>query len=233
MATVTLEINTPDTGNTPNTSGAFTPATLDLLIVIIAASETVTDPAASALTSSVGLTFSQITRATYRTSLDSLYMFVSNTLVTAAQAISQTVTFTPADTASGTNISVVSVTGMKRSGLNAIRQFAQQINQAAGTPAPAFALAALTANAAVGAVGNNTNPATMTPPAGWTENGDLGYITPTTGLEHASINSGFTGTTVTWGSASGSTFASIIVELNTSEKDPYKPEMQRGPVLAQ
>jgi hypothetical protein len=232
MATVISEINTPDTGNTPNASGSFTPILSDLLIVIIAASETVTDPASSALTSSVGMTFTQIARATYRTSLDSLYMFVSNTLVSNAAA--QTVSFAPADPASGTNICVVAVAGMKRSGLNAIRQFATQINQVAGTPAPAFSRAALTENAVIGAIGNNTNPATMTVPAGgWTENGDIGYITPTTGCEHVSRNSGFTGTTVTWGSASASTFASIIVELNTSEKDPYAPEMQRGPVLAQ
>lgn len=232
MAAVTLEINTPDTGNTPNISGSFTPAVGDLLICFVVGSESVTNNP-TFISSIAGNSFIQFVKATYRTSLDTLYGFVANQLIITGEAIAQTVTYNPADTASGSCISVVAVSGMSRIGLNAIRQFAIQENQAAGTPAPVFSQAALTANAVLGAIGNNTNPATMTVPAGWTENGDLGYITPTTGLEHVSLNSGFTGTTVTWGSASGSTFASIIVELNTSQIDPYHPEMQRGPVLAQ
>jgi hypothetical protein len=232
MAAVTHRVGTADTGNTPNTSGAFTPAVGDLLVVLIVASESVTDPAASAVSSSAGITFSQVTRATYRTSLDSIYMFVANTLVTAA--VSQTVTYNPADTASGTVISVCSVSGMKRTGLNAIRQFAKQDNQAAlGTPAPSFGLSVLTGNVTLGLVGNNSNTASVGAPAGWTEASDTGYATPTTGSEYVFRDSGFTGTTVTWSSTSPSTFAAMILELNTSEKDPYKPDMQRAPVLAQ
>lgn len=223
MATVTHEISTADTGNTPNASGAFTPAADDLLIVFIVASATVTDPASSALTNSQGITFTQILRAQCASGVDSIYAFVANSLVTSGQAVSQTVTFNPADVANGTNIFVAAVAGMTRVGIDAILQSAKQDNQAAGTPAPAFGASAQTGNPTLGVIGNATNPAGLTPPTSWTEGGDIGYATPTTGGEYVYRNSGFTGTTITWGSASASAFGSIIIELDTSvpASNPY------------
>lgn len=214
MAAVTFEIGTADSGNTPNTSGAFTPALNDLLIVFCIGSATV--QATAALTSSVGMTFTQILRATYAASVNSIYAFVANALV--SNAASQTVTFDPApDTANGSNIFVFAVAGMTRVGLNAILQSAKQDNQAASTtPAPAFAVAALTGNVTLGGVGNNSNPAGLTTPTGWTESSDIGYNTPTTGGEVVFRNSGFTGTTITWGSTSATVFGDIILELDTS-----------------
>jgi len=225
VATVVHEIATADTGNTPNASGAFTPALNDLLIVFIVASATVTDPASSALTNSAGLTFTQFLRAQCAASVDSIYGFVANQLAT---AVSQTVTFNPADAANGTNIFVASVTGMSRTGLSAIRQSALQSNQAAGTPAPVFPAVALTANPTLGVIGNATNPATMTTPSGWAEAADIGYATPTTGGEYVTRDSGFTGTTITWGSASASAFGAIIVELDTSAPPAaFYPALER------
>lgn len=214
MAAVTHRVITADTGNTPNTSGAFTPALDDLLIAFVVASATVENP--GALTSSIGgFTFSLVTNALYRASSNTIYVFVADALV--SSAVSQTVTFDPVDTASGTVIAVASVSGMSRTGALAIRQSAKQENQAAsGTPAPAFSSAALTDNPTFGVVGNETNPAGMTEPTGWTEGGDTGYVTPTVGAEYVYRDSGFTGTTITWGSASASAFGSIIVELDTS-----------------
>ena len=150
-------------------------------------------------------------------SVNSIYAFVSDQLV--SNAASQTVTFDPADAANGTIIFVNAVAGMSKSGTAAIRQFAKQDNQAAGTPAPAFSSNALTENVTLGVVGNATSPAGLTAPTSWTEpasTGDLGYSTPTTGGEYVFRNSGFTGTTITWGSASASAFGSIIIELDTS-----------------
>ena len=213
MATCTHEIGTADTGATPNTSGAFTPVIGDLLIVFVVASATV-DPAPT-LTNTEGTTFTLILRATYASSAHSIYAFVANQFVTSAS--SQTVTFnTPADTATGTVIFVNAVAGLTRAGLDAIRQSAKQDNiTTTSTPAPAFSQNANTNNPTLGVVGNQTNPATLTEPTGWTEASDLGYATPTTGGEYVFRNSGFDSTTITWGSTSAPGFGSIILEIDT------------------
>lgn len=213
MATVTHAVTTPDTGATPNTSGAFTPSLNDLLVVFVVASQTVQETAA--LTNSAGLTFTQFLRAAYATNVDSIYGFVSNALVSSAS--SQTVTFdTDSDASTGTVISVFGISGITRTGLSAVLQSAKQDNQAAGTPAPAFSSSALTGNPTLGVIGNDTNPAGLTEPGGWTEAADTGYGSPTTGGETVYRNSGFTGTTITWGGASATNFGAMIVELDTS-----------------
>ena len=229
MAAVTHRVTTPDTGNTPNTSGAFTPSLNDLLIVFMTVEASVSDP--GNLTSSVGgFTFTQVRAQLFRSSVDSLYCFVSNALV--SSATSQTVTTTPGDAGAGSIISVYSVSGMTNTGSSAIRQSGGQSNQGSGTiPAPAFGGAALTDNCCLGAVANASNPANVaTPPSGWTESQDTGYTTgAVTGLETVFRNSGETGTTITWGSASITAFASIVVELDTSA--PAAPTVKRLPAL--
>ena len=117
---------------------------------------------------------------------------------------------------------IYSVAGMLRTGPSgAVRQAAKQDNQAAATPAPAFTANALTGNPCYGAIFNATSPAGLAPPTGWTENAsaDHGQSSPTCGQESAYIDSGFTGTTVTWGSASASAFCSLICELDTTAPD--------------
>jgi hypothetical protein len=47
----------------------------------------------------------------------------------------------------------------------------------------------------------------------YTERADVGYSTPTTGLEVMSIDSGETGTSIAWGGTSGSAFCSLAIEL--------------------
>jgi len=181
----------------------------------------VTSAATAQFTSSVGLTFSQFAKATYNGSANSLYGFVSDGFVT--NAASQTVDFgVSGDETTGTIIFVCAVAGMPTSGLAAVRQFAVQNNgAAAGTPAPAFASLCLTGNVTLGCVGNNAAAAgSLTPPTGWTEpasTGDLAYATPSTGGEYCFRDSGFTGTTVTWGSASATVFGAIIVELAVTQ----------------
>lgn len=216
---MTHAIGTADTGVTPNVSGAFTPALDDLLIAFVSSATTV--DAAHPLSSSVGTTFTQITTAVKNASADRLYAYVADTLV--ASATSQTVTVSDAgDASAGTIIYVARVSGMRRLGPIAVRQSAIQSNgAAAGTPAPAFAVAALTENPCLGFVSNGTNPSTFTQPSGWTEGtADLGFATPTTGGEYAFINSGFTGTTVTWGSSSATAFGAIIIELDAAAVIP-------------
>lgn len=219
MATVTHRVTTPDTGNTPNATGAFAPASGDLLVVFVTKEASAAATIVSAdLTSSVAPTgFTLIRTQTFRSGADALCVFVADALTT--NTTSRTVSLASgADAGAGTIISVYSVAGITQTGAAAVEHHAGQSDQTAGTtPAPAFSGAARTINCCMGAVANATNPAGLTQPASWSESQDVGYTTgAVTGLETAFRNSGETGTTITWGSTSASAFASIIIELDIS-----------------
>ena len=212
-AAVTHAVTTTSTANTTSyASGAFTPAANDLLVAFVVASATT---ATGTMTDSQGLGFTKVTSRVYNSSAETIYLFVANNL---AAASSMTVTFDcTGDAATGVVIFVARVSGMTRTGTAAIRQSSGQNNLTAGTtPAPVFAAAALTGNPTLGVVGNLSNPAALTEPTGWTERGDTGFASPTRGGEYVSRDSGFTGTTITWGSAGATAKGDISVELDTS-----------------
>jgi len=127
----------------------------------------------------------------------------------------------------GGGIVVFKVTGMARSGWAAVRCYGGGTGAAAASPAVQLTYGpALTANAMIGGVYNETNPAGVTPPASWTEDPtpDLGYITPTTGFETARRGSGETGSTITWGSTSATIWSAVAIELDISAalfRDPF------------
>jgi hypothetical protein len=148
-------------------------------------------------------------------SADRIYVFVADAL---AAASSQTVTFNCSqDNATGAVIQVCSVAGMTRTGQGAVRQTASTPNATAGgTPAATFSAAALTGNPTLGIVSNGASPAALTPPTNWTEGNDTGYSTPPTGAEYVFRDSGFTGTTITWGGTSATAYGVGIIELDTS-----------------
>lgn len=217
MAAVTHRIATASSSNASSyASGAFTPAVGDLLVgMVVASGTTANTPTLTA--NSGAITFKMVAAAPLAASVDRAYLFVADQLV--PSAVSMTATFTcTQDAATGAVVFVASVSGMARTGLAAIRQLELAMNVAAGTPALSFPASCLTGNPTIGLIGNATNPAGLTAPTGWTENaaGDTGYTIPTTGAEYVYRDSGFTGTTVTWGSASASAYAGIIVELDTS-----------------
>lgn len=215
-ATVTHRVATASTANaTSYASGSFTPAAGDLLVAFVVASGTV---ATGTMTDSQSLGFTKVTSALKASSADTVYAFVSNNT---AAASSMTVTFDcTGDSATGAIIFVASVSGILKTGTSAILQSAVQENQAAGgTPAIAFTNAARVGNPTLGCVGNASNPAAVAPPTNWTEDaaGDTGYNTPPTGGEYAFRNSGFTGTTITWGGTSATAFGGIILEIDASQ----------------
>lgn len=223
MAAVTDALTTAiatTTNAASYTSGAFTPVAGNLLVAFVAASGST--GASPTLTDTQNIGWTLISSAVKAVSADTLYLFVSNR---SCAASSTTVTFgtSGGGTASGCIILIAQVTLMTRFGQDASRQTARQQNIASATPAPAFGVAALTGNPTLGCILNGTNPATMTTPVSWTERQDVGYVTPTNGAEYVTRDSGFTGTTVTWGSVSASNFASMIIELDTSARppDPY------------
>lgn len=217
MATVTHAVSTTSSSNTNSyPSAAFTPALQDLLVGFVVASGTV---ASGGMTSSrPGFTFSKVTSAVKNSSADTIYAFVADQLV--SEAVSQTATFDcTGDNATGAIIFIARVSGITKFGTPAasVRQYAVQNNQAGSTTAaPAFSASALTTNPTLGVVGNGASPAGLTQPSGWSEQGDTGYGTPTTGGEYVSRDSGFTGTTITWGSGSASAYGDIILEIDAS-----------------
>lgn len=196
-----------------NKSNAPTPAVGELIVVIAAHTGVAT---AATVSDNQGGTYTEVASALKATSADRVGVWIRNSLI--ASAVAHTVS-TSAAASTGGGLVTIRISGMSKTGSAALKKSAKQDNQAAGTPAPVLASAALTGNMLIGAVFNATSPATMTPPSTWTEevtNGDVGYSTPPTGLEWVHKDSGFTGTTVTWGSASASAFCSIVVELDTS-----------------
>lgn len=221
MATCTAAVSTADSNNvTSYAAGSFTPALSDLLVIIVATSASIEPTAAGAYTDDRGGTYHKANFSLRSGNGSSNYIFVRNQLVASAVAHIGTFTCT-GDAATGAVTFAYRVSGMTRAGSSAVRQTAIQSNQAAaGTPAPAFAIAALTGNPCIGMVGSAANPTAVTPPSGWTESVtplfDTGYATPSAGAQACHINSGFTGTTVTWGSTSGGAFGDIIIELDTS-----------------
>lgn len=218
-------------GSTFNTTGGSTTVVatpvLDDLIIVIAASSGLAGGTTSVTdNNSDGFgTYTQIDvdRTGFSTT-GVLTMWVRHRLIRSASST----TFTAAQVGStGGGLQVCRVSGMSIVGLGAIRGAGGQSSGTAATaPAPillrrtgstfAGTQAALTGNLCIGAVANGTNPAGMTAPGSWSESVDLGYATPTTGLETAFRNSGETGSTITWGSNSGSIFASMVIELDAS-----------------
>jgi hypothetical protein len=222
MATCTAGATTAaDTSNTTSYAlGSFTPALNDLLVILVATAGSIEPTAAGACTDDRGGTYYKANFATRSGAASSIYAFVRNQLV--ASAVGHVVTFTcTGDAATGACILPYRVSGMTRAGSSAVRQSAQTTGIAAGgTPAATFSVACLTGNPVICVLGSAANPAAVTPPSGFTEPSspsfDIGVGTPAQGIEGCHIDSGFTSTTVTWGSTTGGAAGVVVVELDTS-----------------
>jgi ABC-type transporter Mla subunit MlaD len=199
------------TNNSNGTTAAFTPAANELLLVYVIASGASAD---GTVTDNQSGTYTNVASALARASADRLSVHVRNSLTT---NVSHQVTWTRSGSNTGVCVAVHRVSGMTRTGSSAVRQFKVASNQAAaGTPATTFDTAAITTNATVAFVGNGTNPGGVTPPTSWTGSHNDGYNTPSTGIRTAYRNSGFTGTTITWGGTSASAFGVIAIELDNT-----------------
>lgn len=214
MAAVVTLLGTQTFNTTSGTHTVVATPAVNDLIVIVTASTGNTSATAPTDNNSDGLgTYTLIDTAVKVTSADTMMMWVRNSLVGSASST----TFTHAPGASsGGGLGIFKITGMSNVGSAAIRQSAHKNNQgSATTPTPVMGLAVLTTNPVIGAVFNATNAATLTPrgtPA-YTERFDVGYATPTTGIETMSIDSGETGTSIAWGGTSASAHCEIAVEL--------------------
>lgn len=196
-------------GTTDRSGAATTPVVNDLFLVFGAF--TGCTNVAPTCTDGNGGTYTRIFAGLYNTSADMFCAFVRD------QPLPNT-TATTVTVATGSNtageVITVALSGALRYGASAIRQWAIQQNQAAaGTPTPAFTLAALTANCTLCGAANGTN-ASITPNASWTERQDVSQATPTTNIEVATRDSGFTGTSIAAAATSASAFGSFAVEID-------------------
>jgi hypothetical protein len=194
---------------------AITPAVGDLFVVFVAA----VNPS---ITLGLNFSVSDDRGGTYTKVLDPpssgsprLMAFVRNSLLNTTSLA--TVTCTDAnDEVQEVAGTVVAIAGMYYTGSSAVRSSGVQ-GAGSGTPAPALNQSALTGNITLGAVQDLSDPAAITPPTGWTERVDHGWTDGSSiGLEVATRDSGFTGTTITWGSAAGSAFNAIVLELDSA-----------------
>lgn len=217
MAAVTYKAFTGSSANaTSYAASSMTPAAGDLILVLVTAPGTVVALPTISDTQNLGWTF--IGSALGNSSVDTCYAFISSK---PAAASATTITFDcTGDAATGCGIQIFTLQSMTRFGINAVRQWKNQNNgAAAGTPAPVFAVAALTTSICFGLLQNVSAPATVTPPASWIEDADSNSTTPTCGSEVCHITTGFTGTTVTWGSTSATAFAALIIEIDATATD--------------
>ena len=214
MAAITHAVATASTTNAESyTSGSFTPAAGDLLVALVTTTGSV-EPVGLSDTQALGWTL--VATANKSLTADSLYLYVASAL---AAASSTTVTFDcTGDEATGCTIQVMRVSGVTRTGSSAIRQFQTSSNNSAGTPSVTLAAAALTTNPTVGAVlhGDGAGAADPEPPTGFTDRNLAGYTTPTTGTVYCSDDSGFTGTTLTWATATSSDYCALAFEIDAS-----------------
>lgn len=194
----------------PFTTASFTPAANDLLVAHVSWDGSL---GAVTISDSLGGSWSLIATAQKSSGADLMHLFVRDSLVSGA---AMTVTIQNASAGTGALLAVARVSGMTRTGSSAVRQHVSHANQGAGTPAVTFSSACLTGNPTIVFFGNTTNPAGITPPASWTERLDHGHSNPVKGQEYASRDSGFTGTTITWGSASATVMAQQGLELDAS-----------------
>ena len=188
---------------------AVTPAVGELLVVITGqsgvVSTTVSDNQSGAYTQIIN----------NGTGAANYTVFVRNSFVTSA--VSTTIT-SPQTSSTGGGLIVLAVTNVAAAGSAAVRSTASPAAQASTvTPAPVLNNTPLSTNPIIAGLINGTNgTANATPRTGYTEAADLGYNTPTTGIEVQYRNSGETSATLTFGGNSPSTFAAFAVELNSN-----------------
>lgn len=218
-----LPTTSPTTGSTVNTTAynaaSFTPPAGELMVVCIDMTGSA-EPSPALTANTNGLTFSLLDIQATNPSVDGRkQIWIANQLVPASpSAMILTLNLPGGDGGTGANIFALSLSGMTRVGLAAVRQFyTGDENIAASTvPSGTLASAPLSTNPMLGFIGNVTgsSPA-ITPPSGWTDLGRLSYSTPTKSSHVHTRNSGETATTITWGSSS-SAGGLQIVEFDAS-----------------
>lgn len=214
-----------DAGGTWNTTAGnktvvATPALNDLIVVIHGMSgwasgddSVVTDNNAGG-----GGTYHRIGTATVPMSTGggtagALWISIRNALISSATSTTFTVTNT-GDTGGG--LTVLRFSGMSRVGSAAVKQSVGEDNQTENPPTITFAATTDTNNPVILACFGEDNPASLTPPTGFTEAEDTGYATPTSGVEICWDDAGNAATLFSWSGGALIDHNEVGLELDTS-----------------
>jgi len=214
-----------DRGGTWNTTAGnktvvATPAVNDLPVVVAGMSGWASaDDIAMADNNSDGLgTYSKLGSATVPLSNGggtacALWFFVRDALVGSATSTTWTATIT-GDTGGG--LTVITFSGMTRTGSSAILQSIGESTQTESPPTITFGATTLTGNPVVLAVMGEDNPPALTSPTGFTEADDTGWATPTSGIQVCWDDAGNTATLFSWTAGALTDHNEIGVELDTT-----------------
>lgn len=204
------------TDNVAVTTGSFTPANGDLLIAF---GQATGQAGGGTFSDSAGLGWTQVAIALRSSSLDSHVCAVANAL---SNGSALTVTFTPAGgpASTGASVFVMRLSGMAKTGLAAVRQFAIQENQSSIDPSVTLPTTPSPVNPLIGSVDFATGGSPVAPagPPAWTDRGTQNISPPSNQLHVDSLDNGWTSAIVGWGD-SGLTpvnFSAIAIELNAN-----------------
>ncbi len=199
------------TSGTSDRTVVITPAVGDLIIVAVCLSGNTNDVPTMTDNNGFG-TYDRILCVPWSASANRLAVFVRTALM--VNTTSTTITCASGSNTAG-ELVAVAVAGMTRAGTSAIRSSGSQSNQATSTtPAPALSQTSLTGNLTICGVGSGDTTTTF--PTNWSERQDVSQATPTTALEIATRDSGFVGTTITFGATQSTVYASFALELDGS-----------------
>lgn len=207
-------------GDKSTADEAFTPINALMYAWLVATGNVatwgLTDTHVDGLGSSPGWLLVPGTTAVKNSSADQVVFFVRKSLAGTNNG-NEHATTSGMTGSTGGGPTVGYATGMSLAGASAIRQVGIQNNGASGgTPTVTLPAACLTTNAVLGIVFVTTNGTTITGPSGWGSQGSVGYGSPNAGYRTTGINSGFTGSTVTWGSTAPSAFCAVVVEFDAT-----------------
>lgn len=221
MATGTDAGGTWDT-NAGNKTVVATPAASDLIVVVHGMSgwasgddSVVTDNNADGNGNYHRIGTATVPMSTGGGTAGALWISVRNYLIGSATSTTFTVTNT-GDTGGG--LTVLRFSGMQRTGHQAIRQWVGQSNQTENPPSILFNAFedanTRTTNPIVLACFAEDNPASLTPPTGFTEAEDTGYATPTSGVQVCWVDSGQNTDAYSWSGGAVTDHNEVGVELD-------------------
>lgn len=198
------------TTGTSDRTATITPASGDLLVVYCCVAANANDtPTCS--DNNGGGTYDLIDVMNFAIAAVNYRMSVFIRTALMANTTSTVVTVATGSNTAGA-VHVLAVTGVSRTGANAVRSKGKQDNQAAATPTPVLNQNALTANPVLVACGSADT--TTSPPTNWTEIQDTNFANDAVALETAFRASGFTAASIAFAAAQSTQFASHAMELD-------------------
>jgi hypothetical protein len=229
MSVTHLRVNTFDTAGTSFTTSSFTPTIGDSVFMYIGYARDIVNDNPS-VTDSLGGTWTPIGGNGTFAHTDNrrvIRLYVRDAIITAATAVPMTATYNNGggNTCASCALGVFAITGVTKTGSAVRRQGYTGHGENGGTPSTYFnpdnATPCLATNVVLVAICNGANPATMSPPSGFTELQDIGVTPPVSpalplGLEYAYVLSGYTGANAAWTSTTATDAGCLGTEIDMS-----------------